>query len=71
MTDINPHAFEPLPGTKPVPVHEHTDGCRWPIGEHPTMYCNARVMGKTARYCTAHSRMSYTPLKVTSHGNLR
>lgn len=62
-------SFEALPNTKPVSICDHTDGCRWPIGEHPTFYCNARPDAKTP-YCTAHNKMSYTP-RVTTKGKSR
>lgn len=54
--------FEPLPDTTPVPIVEHTNGCRWPIYEHPTLYCNeATVFGKLGCvYCDAHTKISYS-----------
>lgn len=58
---------------KPVPVHEHIDGCRWPIGEHPTYFCNsARKSDRKDMYCTYHAKMAYVPIRsVTSRGNNR
>jgi len=67
---MDPH-FNALPGTTPVALTEHDEkhGCRWPIGEHPTLYCNAWAEKKMPhQYCSAHMRMSYRG--VTSHGNI-
>lgn len=58
---MDPH-FNALPGTTPVELIEHDEkhGCRWPIGEHPTLYCNAWTHNKLPhQYCSDHMRMSY------------
>jgi hypothetical protein len=49
---------------KPVPVHEHIDGCRWPIGDHPILFCNSVVVERTNPYCDKHSKLSYVPVRV-------
>jgi len=64
-------AWEALPDTNPVPVHMHrdVDGCRWPIGDHPTLFCNAVTdRGQKQQYCATHSKLSYSA-RVTSWGN--
>lgn len=44
-------AFKPLPGSVPVGLLDRT-GCAWPVGEGPTLFCNAPKAGKS--YCAAH-----------------
>lgn len=55
-TPMRAGAFEPLPGTHPVEIADHRDGCRWPVdvGER-TLYCNAPA---EAAYCATHAAMA-------------
>lgn len=59
-------AWEPLPGSTPVTIMDHTNGCRWPIGDTP-LYCNLPCAEKPPKtptspithhvYCAVHTRM--------------
>lgn len=54
--------FDALPGSKPVSIVDHNErsGCRWPIGEHPTLYCNNHTDRKVPhQYCDVHHKMTY------------
>jgi hypothetical protein len=68
---MDPH-FNALPGTKPVSLVDFNEksGCRWPIGEHPTLFCNAWTSDKKPQYCTRHGKMAYRLRGVTTHGNV-
>lgn len=65
---IKGEAFMPLPGSTPVSVLDHKDGCRWPIGDGPILYCNleceekprARSTDPVTRsvYCRTHNHMA-------------
>lgn len=47
-------AWEPLPGTVPVPLIDLSgDACRWPIGEPLVGFCGCRAM-EGRPYCAAH-----------------
>lgn len=46
-----------LSGSHPVPLANHTYGCRWPCGERPFLSCNEPVAG--GPYCPAHSAMAF------------
>lgn len=60
-------AFEPLPGSEPVDL-EHLTACKWPVGDHPTMFCNLPQAERPKKrptdpvlhevYCPVHDRMS-------------
>lgn len=55
--------WAPLPGSTPIAVHEHTEGCRWPIGDDlPFAFCNnplhVRPNGKNHVYCSVHASMA-------------
>lgn len=52
-------AWQPLPGSSPVLLWEHKDGCRWPVTDQP-LYCNEKV--ETGHYCPAHAAMATRPL---------
>lgn len=46
-----------LPGSSPISIEDHTDGCRWPIGDdRPYRYCNLPV--ESGSYCGVHARVS-------------
>lgn len=63
------HFWLPLPDTKPATIIDADEmhGCKWPVGEHPIMYCNAYAeRGKKHLYCTRHLRMSYRHMQVTT-----
>ncbi|GGA64778.1 GcrA family cell cycle regulator [Pelagibacterium lentulum] len=59
MKLLSKDAWEPLPGTNPVPLEDVT-GCRWPLGEirdGTFCMCNApKVEGSS--YCATHKRAS-------------
>ena len=58
-------AWAALPGSMPVRVEDHHDGCRWPSGD-PATYCNEPVKdGKP--YCAAHCAIAYHPLPPKAH----
>ena len=48
-------AWEPLPGSSPVPLKLVT-GCKWPLGESPFTFCNLDVDGEGQVYCATHRR---------------
>lgn len=51
---VNPCAFDPLPGSRPVVLMER-DGCCWPVGaEMVQLFCNQGCKGA---YCTEHQGM--------------
>ena len=48
-----------LPGSSPVAIADHHDGCRWPVGpDLPFRYCNEPVAGEKV-YCAAHAAIAY------------
>lgn len=53
---LRERAWEPLEGSSPVLIEDHTSGCVWPIGGAPFKYCNLERHDK--RYCTQHAEMS-------------
>lgn len=65
---IKAEAFLPLPGSSPVTILAHKDGCRWPVGEAPALLCNLEREEKPrARlkdpvqyfvYCRTHNHMA-------------
>ena len=58
-------AWTAPPGSVPVRVEDHRDGCRWPIGD-PSTYCNEPARdGKP--YCAAHCAIAYHPLPPKAH----
>ncbi|MFA5898820.1 MAG: GcrA family cell cycle regulator [Hyphomicrobium sp.] len=66
VTDDRPlreRAWDALPGSTPILLHEHTNGCRWPIGR-PVAYCNLPVF-EDHRYCAEHHKAS---TRVKSEG---
>ena len=40
-----------------------SDGCRWPCGDHPFVFC-AAVVVRGQVYCGEHCRLAYRPRKV-------
>jgi hypothetical protein len=73
---IKPDAFAPLPDTKPVPLMQAT-GCRWPVSDHPYMFCNAIVhhtlptdwnAGRISSFCQHHHKIAYP--KASSYNPL-
>lgn len=52
-------AWLPLPGSTPVPLAEHTTGCRWPCGnDRPFLCCNEAV-AEGSVYCPHHDAVAY------------
>lgn len=52
LTPVLASAWDPLPGSSPVPL-EHRAGCSWPLGESPFTFCNLPVQeGKS--WCEHH-----------------
>jgi hypothetical protein len=50
-------AFQPLPGSTPVPLAElDRSQCKWPVGDNPTLFC--ALPSHTGRYCPTHERRS-------------
>lgn len=52
-------AFAPLPGSAPIRVADHKDGCRWPIGDGPFLFCNEAV--SSGHYCATHAQVAHRP----------
>ena len=61
-----------LPGSSPVAIADHHDGCRWPVGpDLPFRYCNEPVAGEKV-YCAAHAAIAYRePQKLGDRANNR
>lgn len=57
--DVPDEAWQPLPNSTPVRIEDHKEGCRWPIGEKPVMFCGCPTTGK-AVYCPDHKRRGTT-----------
>lgn len=56
---VHAGAWVPLPGSSPIAIADHTDGCRWPVGtDLPFRYCNEDVRAGST-YCAAHYSLSY------------
>lgn len=54
----NGPAFDPLPGTTPIPLMDIQNGqCRWPIGEPFEGYCGQEV--EHGSYCPAHNNIAW------------
>lgn len=53
---LRSRAWEPLPGSSPVPVEMRT-GCSWPVGS-PVQMCNEPRMSSLHVYCDVHDTMS-------------
>lgn len=53
------------PGPRPVRLvlADGSDGCRWPTGDHPFVFCAAEVM-KGQAYCGEHCRLAYKPRRA-------
>ena len=53
--------------SEPAPVHvvllDGSDGCRWPCGDHPFVFC-AAVVVRGQVYCGEHCRLAYRPKRV-------
>lgn len=55
-------AWRALPGSHPVSLEQHHNGCRWPIGEDsPFLFCNEETL-EGSPYCPAHTAMGTRPL---------
>jgi transposase-like protein len=48
-----PGAWVALPGSHPLPVAMHVTGCRFPIGENPTLFC-CEPTDNGVVYCPHH-----------------
>ena len=62
------YAWDPLKGSKPVKLEDHTTGCRWPVtveGESVARFCNLDVEARTATVsatcCLAHAPKCRAP----------
>lgn len=55
------YAWDALPGTQPVRLEDHTDGCRWPCdtGESVARFCNEPATH--GRYCERHNAIGTRP----------
>ena len=52
------NAWEPLPGSKPVPLMERT-GCAWSVSDGSThLFCNEPTAD--GPYCPTHKRRAYS-----------
>lgn len=54
-------AWEPLPGSSPVPLERLQGGCRWPCGDSPFLFCNETVR-QGSPYCGGHHALAYRPV---------
>lgn len=64
--------WEAIEGSRPVTIEHHKTGCRWPIGEHPVLFCNRSTSGKSP-YCQHHRARGtkvYAP-SMTNNGRRR
>lgn len=52
---LRERAWEPLEGSSTVLIEDHTNGCRWPIGSGPFLYCNNAT--DKHKYCSVHAEM--------------
>ncbi len=65
-TPARQDVWEALPGSTPVPIADHHDGCRWPVGpDLPFCYCNEAVTGDKV-YCAAHAAIAYREPPIKS-----
>jgi hypothetical protein len=58
---IKSEAWNPLPGSNPVPLHElaNRGQCRWPLGHnHPFLFC-ALPTAEGSKYCPSHLYASH------------
>lgn len=59
-TPLRVHAWEPLPGSNPLPLDEHQPGlCRWPVGERNQPCC--LPTGEHHNYCPEHLKLAFRP----------
>ena len=62
-------AWLALPGSNPVRIEDHHEGCRWPIGDAPPIrYCNEPTLDHLV-YCAAHTLLGVrpSPPRVVTH----
>lgn len=57
LLPLRSKVWEPLPGTSPVPLEALGDGCKWPLGDGPFMFCGAPKDGEHPSYCATHRRI--------------
>lgn len=64
-TPIKADAWEPLPGTVPIPLeHLERGACKWPIGtELPFLFCGQEAL-RDQPYCEHHTRRAGGPPAV-------
>lgn len=61
-------AFEPLPGSSPVPIVDNKAGCRWPLSDGggvmdiATHYCDLK-RSPGSSYCPTHRAISARPVQ--------
>ena len=56
------YAWDPLKGSKPVKLEDHTTGCRWTVtvkGESVARFCNEETDNHV--YCPAHRALGIRP----------
>lgn len=59
---ISAKAWTALPGSSPIAIEDHKEGCRWPINDDlPFLYCN-EALHEGSSYCAAHHKMSFREL---------
>ena len=56
-------AARPEPSPVRVVLADAQDGCRWPCGDHPFVFC-AGPVEKGQVYCEPHCRIAYRPKRV-------
>lgn len=54
------NAVRPEPSPVRVVLADAQDGCRWPCGDHPFVFCAAEVE-RGQVYCGEHCRLAYRP----------
>lgn len=55
---VRESAWLPLPGTTPVALeHLEPHRCKWPIGDHPILFCGCAARAGSP-YCDTHAEMS-------------
>lgn len=57
-----PHATK-SPRLARVVLADGSDGCRWPTGDNPFVFC-AAVVDKDQVYCGEHCRLAYRPRRA-------
>jgi hypothetical protein len=55
---IEGDAWAALPGSNPVPMADHVNGCRWPIGDGPNLCLCNNTPRAGSRYCEDHYQRS-------------